>query len=77
MLLNCEEDKSGPLTTDHAPVPTEGVFPESVRVAELQMVCVEPLLAVVGGLFTVMVADAAVMELVRTQVFASVMEVKV
>jgi hypothetical protein len=60
VLLNCEDKVLGPLTTDHAPVPTDGVFPDKVAVPVLQIDWVEPLVAAVGVPDTVMVASAVV-----------------
>ena len=47
-LLNWEPFVLGPLTTDHAPVPTDGEFPDSAALPVLHIVCVEPFVAVVG-----------------------------
>jgi hypothetical protein len=58
VLLNCEDEVLGPLTTLHAPVPTEGLLPERVAVAVTHIVCAEPLVAVVGEATTVIVASA-------------------
>jgi hypothetical protein len=38
VLLNCVEDVLGPLTIDHAPVPTVGLFAASVAAPPLQIV---------------------------------------
>lgn len=61
-LLNCDANVLGPLTTDHAPVPTEGVLPESTLFPVTQMLAVEPLVAVVGGAVTVLETVATVFD---------------
>ena len=66
MLLNCVDNVLGPLNTVHAPVPTEGAFPDSVAVPLLQIDWVEPLVAVVGVPTTVTVNE----EDELTQLFA-------
>ena len=58
VLLNCVNSKLGPLTTDQAPVPTVAVLPDNVAVPVLQILCVEPLVAVVGAPTTVIVPVA-------------------
>ena len=47
-----------PLTTLHVPVPTDGVFPDKVAVADEHIVWVELFVAVVGAPVTVIVALA-------------------
>ena len=39
----------GPLKTVQLPVPTAGIFPERIALPEVQMVCVELFVAVVGS----------------------------
>ena len=56
VLLNWLLLVLGPLNTDHAPVPIDGAFPESVAVPVLQIVWPEPLVAVVGAAVTVRVS---------------------
>ena len=58
VLANWVDKVLGPVTV-HAPVPTNGLFPESVAVLFEHIVCVEPFVATVGGAVTVMVAAAA------------------
>ena len=58
VFANCALEVLGPETTVHAPVPTLGLFPDKVAVPVVHIVCVEVLVAVVGGAFTVMVASA-------------------
>jgi hypothetical protein len=51
----------GPLTTDHAPVPTVGLFAARVAVPVAQIVCADPATDAVGAAVTVTVtldADA-------------------
>ena len=55
VLLNWLEAVLGPLETDHAPVPTEGVFAAKTVFAVEQIVAGEPAFEAVGGAFTVMV----------------------
>ena len=57
MLLNWVSSKLGPLTTDHAPVPTDAVLPDNGAVLPVQIDCVDPLVAVVGVPTTVTVND--------------------
>lgn len=60
-LLNWLEAVLGPLTTDQAPVPTDGVFPDRVpKPVVVQIFCSEALTAVVGNGTTVMVNVASV-----------------
>jgi hypothetical protein len=58
VLLNWLDNVLGPLTTDHAPVPTVGVLPDKVAVLVTQIDWVEPLVAVVG--FALMVNELEV-----------------
>ena len=58
VLANWVDKVLGPVTV-HAPVPTDGLFPESVALPVAHMDWVEPFVATVGGAVTVMVAAAA------------------
>jgi hypothetical protein len=61
VLLNCVEAVLGPLTTDHAPVPTVGLLAANVAVDVAQIVWFVPAIDVVGAAVTVIVtldADA-------------------
>lgn len=49
VLLNCVGDKSGPLVTVHAPVPTDGVLAANVALAVEQMVWLMPAFEAVGS----------------------------
>ena len=57
MLLNWVNNKLGPLTTDHAPVPDVATLAARVAAAGLHTVCALPALAVVGGATTVIVTS--------------------
>ena len=57
MLLNCDDSVLGPLTTVHAPVPTDAVLPDNGAVLPVQIDWVEPLVAVVGVPTTVTVNE--------------------
>ena len=59
VLLNCVDNRLGPLNTVQAPVPTVAVFPDKIAVPVEQIVCVDPFVAVVGRPATVIVALAA------------------
>jgi len=53
-----------PLTTDQAPVPTEGVLPPRLAVVpDAQIVCGPPTVAVVGAALTVTIVLAAFVQL--------------
>jgi large-conductance mechanosensitive channel len=56
-LLNCESTVLGPLKTDHAPVPTAGIFAASVAVPVLQIVWLLPATEVLGAAVTVIVTS--------------------
>ena len=62
VLLNWVNNKLGPLTTDHAPVPDVAALAARVALDVLQIVCALPALAVVGVADTVMMTldDTAV-----------------
>jgi hypothetical protein len=71
VLLNCANNRLGPLDTLHAPVPITATLPANVAEPLAQIVCGLPAFEVVGGASTVIVtleAEAAQGALVIVQV---------